>query len=147
MSTIESVSALEILDSRGRPTLLARCALKSGIVAAASVPSGASTGAAEALELQDGDPRRFGGLGCRTAVSRVNHDINHALAGQSFVTQAALDEFLIALDGTPNKARLGANAILSVSLAFCRAQAEEYRWRRWAAGKSRRRAEQRTYPA
>jgi enolase len=125
MSTIESVSAFEILDSRGRPTLLARCALTSGIVAAASVPSGASTGIAEALELRDGDPRRFGGLGCRTAVSHVNHDINGALAGQSFATQQALDAFLIALDGTPNKARLGANAILGVSLAFCRAQAAE----------------------
>lgn len=125
MSTIHSVSALEILDSRGRPTLLARCALKNGIVAAASVPSGASTGSAEALELRDGDPRRFGGLGCRTAVSRVNHDINNALAGKSFANQGALDAFLIALDGTPNKARLGANAILGVSLAFCRAQAAE----------------------
>jgi enolase len=125
MSTIESVSAFEILDSRGRPTLMARCVLRSGVAATASVPSGASTGAAEALELRDGDPRRFGGLGCRMAVSHVNHTINDALAGQSFETQQVLDEFLISLDGTPNKARLGANAILGVSLAFCRAQAAE----------------------
>jgi enolase len=125
MSTIESVSALEILDSRGRPTLLVRCTLKGGTTAAASVPSGASTGSAEALELRDGDPHRFNGLGCLTAVSRVNQDIHHALTGKSFDTQSELDAFLIGLDGTPNKSHLGANAILGVSLAFCRAQAAE----------------------
>ena len=125
MSEIESVTAVEILDSRGRPTLLASCQLADGSRGQASVPSGASTGAAEALELRDGDAKRHGGLGCLKAVSNINHEINRALAGANFAEQPALDSMLIELDGTSNKARLGANAILGVSLAFCRAQAAQ----------------------
>ena len=127
MSEIESVSALEILDSRGRPTLLAFCRLADGAMGQASMPSGASTGAAEALELRDGDPRRYGGLGCLKAVANITGEINDALAGRDFEAQADLDHSLIALDGTENKARLGANAILGLSLAFCRAQAAQRR--------------------
>jgi enolase len=125
MPTIQTLSALEILDSRGRPTVQATCALASGAAATVSVPSGASTGAAEALELRDRDPNRYRGLGCRKAVAHVNVDLNHALSGREFVDQAALDQEMLALDGTPNKARLGANAILAVSLAFARAVAVE----------------------
>ena len=125
MSTIQKLSALEILDSRGRPTVQATCTLASGAVATVSVPSGASTGAAEALELRDRDPKRYRGLGCRQAVAHVNVDLNAALAGKEFADQAALDHEMIALDGTPNKARLGANAILAVSLAFARAVSVE----------------------
>jgi len=125
MSKIESVSAVEILDSRGRPTLLAFCRLADGVTSQASVPAGASTGAAEALELRDGDPKRHDGLGCLKAVDNIKGEINDALAGRHFASQADLDHFLIELDGTANKARLGANAILGVSLAFCRAQASQ----------------------
>ncbi len=117
---VESVNALEILDSRGRPTVLAFVRV-NGREASASVPSGASTGAAEAIELRDGDPQRYAGLGCQKAVAHVKHDIAHALVGRSFTTQAELDELLIELDGTANKSRLGANAILAVSIAFARA--------------------------
>ena len=125
MSEIGSLSAVEILDSRGRPTLLATCQLTDGSMGKASVPSGASTGAAEALELRDGDPKRYGGLGCLRAVENVNHEINRALAGANFADQRELDLALIKQDGTSNKARLGANALLGVSLAFCRAQAAQ----------------------
>ena len=123
MFKIEKLTALEILDSRGRPTVQATCALESGAVATVSVPSGASTGAAEALELRDRDPQRYRGLGCRRAVAHININLNDVLAGQEFADQAALDVAMLALDGTPNKARLGANAILAVSLAFARAVA------------------------
>ncbi|MCC6456722.1 MAG: phosphopyruvate hydratase [Caldilineaceae bacterium] len=125
MSTIRKLTALEILDSRGRPTVQATCTLGSGAVAAVSVPSGASTGAAEALELRDRDPKRYHGLGCRQAVAHVNGELNDALSGEEFAAQSALDGTMLALDGTPNKARLGANAILAVSLAFARAVAVE----------------------
>ncbi|MEP6988278.1 MAG: phosphopyruvate hydratase, partial [Chloroflexota bacterium] len=125
MSRITSLSAIEILDSRGRPTVKAYCTLASGARAEAAVPSGASTGTAEALELRDGDPQRYHGLGCRKAVENVKTVIRDALVGKDFDTQAALDTALIELDGTPNKAKLGANAILAVSLAFARAQANE----------------------
>lgn len=125
MSTISKLSALEILDSRGRPTVQATCELASGAAATVSVPSGASTGAAEAHELRDGDPKRYRGLGCRKAVAHINDGLNRALAGQDFADQAALDERMIALDGTPHKERLGANALLAVSLAFARARAVE----------------------
>ena len=125
MSEIDSASAIEILDSRGRPTLLASCRLSDGSTGQASVPSGASTGAAEALELRDGDPNRYAGLGCLKAVANVNETIHPALSGREFATQADLDRHLIDLDGSPNKSRLGANAILAVSLAFCRAQAAQ----------------------
>src|SRR5215204_3306517 len=111
MPTIHKLSALEILDSRGRPTVQATCLLTSGAFATVSVPSGASTGAAEALELRDRDPKRYRGLGCRKAVANVNVDLNKALAGKEFAYQAALDLEMLALDGTPNKANLGANAI------------------------------------
>ena len=127
MSEINSVAALEILDSRGRPTLLATCRLSDGTIGQASVPSGASTGAAEASELRDRDPQRYGGLGCLRAAANVDHEINSALAGRNFNDQAELDRCLMELDGTPDKARLGANAILGVSLAFCRAQASQRR--------------------
>ncbi len=127
MSEIRSLSALEILDSRGRPTLLAICQLADGAVGRASVPSGASTGAAEALELRDGDRRRHDGLGCLKAVSTIKREINDAVSNRRFDTQADFDQYLIALDGSENKARLGANAILAVSLAFCRAQAAQRR--------------------
>ncbi len=121
---IQKLGALEILDSRGRPTVRAACTLEGGISAAASAPSGASTGAAEALELRDGDMSRYGGLGCRNAVANVNRDIHNAFAGQAFASQAELDAALCALDGTSNKSRLGANAILAVSLAVARAAAQ-----------------------
>jgi len=120
---IERISAAEILDSRGRPTVSAVCRLASGATASASVPSGASTGSAEALELRDGDAKRYRGFGCRRAVANVNREIHEVLSRRSFSDQAALDRALIDLDGVPNKSRLGANAILAVSLAFARASA------------------------
>lgn len=125
MAEIQSVSAIEILDSRGRPTLLAECRLSDGARGRASVPSGASTGRAEALELRDGDPMRHAGLGCLKAVAQVNGEINSALSGRAFSEQFDLDQCLIDLDGSANKSRLGANAILGVSLAFCRAAAKQ----------------------
>ena len=125
MPVIERLTAAEILDSRGRPTVSATCTLAGGVLASASVPSGASTGTAEALELRDGDPKRYGGLGCRKAVAYVSGEIHRALAGRSFADQAELDHALVELDGTPNKSRLGANAILAVSVAFARACAQE----------------------
>ncbi|HOQ84851.1 MAG TPA: phosphopyruvate hydratase [Phycisphaerae bacterium] len=125
MPTIDRLSALEILDSRGRPTVKATCRLASGAVAAASVPSGASTGRAEALELRDSDASRYGGLGCRKAVSHVNEQIHTALSGRNFDTQPELDRALLDLDGTADKSRLGANALLAVSIAFARACATE----------------------
>jgi enolase len=125
VATIERLTALEILDSRGRPTVQACCKLTGDISASASVPSGASTGTAEALELRDGDKRRYRGLGCRQAVHNINHTIHQALAGQEFADQNQLDQTLLALDGTGNKAKLGANAILGVSLAFARACAAQ----------------------
>lgn len=125
MPIIKKLAALEILDSRGRPTVQTTCYLDSGAMAAVSVPSGASTGAAEALELRDGDPNRYRGLGCRKAVQNVNQNLNNSLAGQSFQQQSDLDQAMLDLDGTPNKSRLGANALLSVSLAFARAVAAE----------------------
>jgi enolase len=125
MRVIQRLTAREILDSRGRPTVAAKCDLNGGASGAASVPSGASTGAAEAVELRDGDPTRYGGLGCRRAVGNVVGPIAGALCGKSFETQAHLDAALIALDGTPNKSRLGANALLAVSLAFARARAAD----------------------
>jgi enolase len=125
MPDIRRLFGLEILDSRGRPTVQATCALESGAIGTASVPSGASTGSAEAHELRDGDLTRYHGLGCRQAVANVTTTLNDALRGQPFADQRALDQALIELDGTPNKARLGANALLAVSLAFARAVAAE----------------------
>jgi enolase 1/2/3 len=123
MPAIERLSAAEILDSRGRPTISATCRLTSGATASGSVPSGASTGFAEAVELRDGDPKRYRGLGCRQAVEHINSGIRDALSCQSFSDQAGLDRALIELDGVANKSRLGANAILAVSVAFARASA------------------------
>jgi len=125
MSTIAELKAREVLDSRGRPTVIAACRLGSGASASASVPSGASTGKAESVELRDSDGRRYKGLGCRKAVSNVNAEIAQAVAGRKFEDQVALDAFLLELDGTPNKSRLGGNAILAVSIVFARAQATE----------------------
>lgn len=125
MSVIRSLTAQEILDSRGRPTVAVCCTLESSAAACTSVPSGASTGSAEALELRDGDPKRYRGLGCRRAVANVEGPIAAAVTGVELASQQALDTLLIALDGTPNKSRLGANAILGVSLAFARAVATE----------------------
>jgi enolase len=122
---IVRVTGIEILDSRGRPTVRAFCELEGGTLGIASVPSGASTGAAEALELRDGDRQRYGGLGCRRAVANVGGTINEALSGRFFDSQEDLDGAMNELDGTDNKSSLGANAILAVSLAFARAVASE----------------------
>jgi enolase len=125
MPTIQRLTGREILDSRGRPTVYATCELASGVRGSASVPSGASTGAAEALELRDGDTRRYRGLGCRAAAANLGGEIHGALAGRAFAIQQELDQTLTTLDGTPNKSRLGANALLAASLAFARAAAAE----------------------
>jgi enolase len=127
MSRIKQLTAIEILDSRGRPTIAATCELISGARASASVPAGASTGAAEAHELRDGDPSRFNGFGCRRAVENIRTEINQAFRARDFSGQRELDHSLIELDGTPQKRRLGANAILAVSIAFARAQSHERR--------------------
>jgi len=123
MANIERLTGREILDSRGRPTVLATCVLEGGISASASVPSGASTGTAEAFELRDGDPKRYQGLGCRRAAANIGGELQDALAGHAFNDQAGLDRAMIALDGTPTKSRIGANSILAVSVAFARAHA------------------------
>ena len=125
MTTITHLSGLEILDSRGRPTVQATCSLASGVIGSASAPSGASTGAAEAHELRDGDPARYRGLGCRRAVANIGGELATALIGRTFANQRELDQTMITLDGTTNKGRLGANAILAVSLAYARAVANE----------------------
>lgn len=125
MSSITGLRALEILDSRGRPTVRATCTLASGAQASASVPSGASTGRAEAHELRDGDPRRYGGLGCRAAVANIDGPIQDALRRRAWASQAELDQALVELDGTPDKSRLGSNALLATSLSFVRAVAQE----------------------
>jgi enolase len=123
MSTIRHIRGFEILDSRGNPTVAAEVLLADGGRGFAAAPSGASTGAREALELRDGDARRYLGKGVTKAVSHVNGEIARALTGRSIADQAALDRQMIELDGTPTKARLGANAILAVSLAAARAAA------------------------
>jgi enolase len=127
MPTIKNIRALEILDSRGRPTVLAEITVSAGKAAVtiqASVPSGASTGSAEALELRDGDPKRYGGLGCRKAIDNIASKIAPAIVGKKIDSQEAFDQKLIDLDGTPNKSNLGANAILACSIAFARACAK-----------------------
>jgi enolase len=125
MPKIERLSGREILDSRGRPTVLATCVLDGGIGASASVPSGASTGSAEVFELRDGDPKRYQGLGCRRAAANIGGELQRALGERQFTDQAELDRTMIALDGTATKSRIGANAILAVSVAFARAHARE----------------------
>ena len=125
MSQIVDIRAREILDSRGNPTIEADVILDSGVVGRACAPSGASTGSREALELRDGDKSRYLGKGVRTAVQNVNNDIRNLLVGQSTFEQKSLDEQMITLDATENKAKLGANATLAVSLAAARAAATE----------------------
>ncbi|MGI8606267.1 MAG: phosphopyruvate hydratase [Gaiellaceae bacterium] len=132
-SPIRFVRALEILDSRGNPTIEVEIALESGAVGRAAVPSGASTGAFEAVELRDGDKNVFGGKGVRQAVEHVCGEIAFALANRDPEDQRGIDELLIQLDGTDNKGRLGANAILGCSLAAAKAAAADagaplYRW-------------------
>jgi len=121
--TIESVLAREILDSRGNPTVEAEVSLERGARGRAAVPSGASTGAHEALELRDGDRTRYNGKGVSQAVNHVNNEIAKAIVGMDALDQPAVDQAMLEVDGTPNKSRLGANAILGVSLAVARAAA------------------------
>jgi enolase len=124
LTTIEEVTAHEILDSRGNPTVQVEVLLMGGASGVAAVPSGASTGAHEAVELRDGDKSRYGGKGVLKAVENVNKQISEAIVGLDATDQALLDEVMIELDGTPNKAKLGANAILGVSLAVAKAAAQ-----------------------
>ncbi len=119
---IERRARREILDSRGNPTVEVDVTLEGGAMGRAAVPSGASTGEREALELRDGDKGRYLGKGVTKAVANVNGEIAKAIAGREF-TQRTLDEAMIALDGTPTKSRLGANALLGVSMAALRAEA------------------------
>ena len=123
MSQILDIRAREILDSRGNPTVEADVLLASGTLGRAAVPSGASTGSREAVELRDGDASRYGGKGVRTAVANINGEIRKALIGMDVIEQLAIDNKLIEMDGTPNKSRLGANAMLAVSLAVAKAAA------------------------
>ena len=128
-----TVSAMEVLDSRGRPTVSVRMVLSDGREVCAGVPSGASTGSQEAVELRDGDPVRYGGRGVSQAVSHIQGAVAQALVARAFDTLEQVDAELIALDGTPNKSRLGANAIVGVSMAAARAFAAEsgqplWRW-------------------
>ncbi len=125
MSSIVDVVAREILDSRGNPTIEADVVLDSGASGRAAVPSGASTGSKEAIELRDGDPKRYLGKGVQKAVENVNTEITEAILGLDAAEQSLIDKTLIDLDGTDNKSRLGANAILAVSCAVAKAAAEE----------------------
>jgi enolase len=125
MSRIESVQGLEIVDSRGNPTVEAVVTLSSGATGWACVPSGASTGAREAVELRDGDPARYLGRGVRKAVANINTEILRAVTGRDAADQQGLDQAMCALDGTQNKSRLGANALLAVSLANAKAHAAD----------------------
>jgi enolase len=124
MTAITALLAREILDSRGNPTVEVEVTLEDGAFGRAAVPAGASTGAHEAIELRDGDPHRYGGKGVRKAVDAVRHEIAVAVLGRDAERQVEIDQALIDLDGTPNKARLGANAILGVSLAVAKASAQ-----------------------
>ncbi len=125
MPTIADIHAREILDSRGNPTVEADVILKNGTVGRAAVPSGASTGEREALELRDGDAKRYLGKGVRQAVGNVNGEIKKALVGRDAREQSMIDDVMLKLDGTPTKSRLGANALLAVSLAAARAAAAD----------------------
>src|SRR3954469_10283213 len=124
MTAIIDITAREILDSRGNPTIEVDVTLETGAMGRAAVPSGASTGSHEAIELRDGDKQRYLGKGVLKAVDAVNGEIFDALSGMDAEQQVQLDEIMIGLDGTANKSRLGANAILGVSLAVARAAAE-----------------------
>jgi enolase len=123
MTVIQKIHARQILDSRGNPTLEVDCELDNGKMGRAGVPSGASTGSHEALELRDGDPKIYGGKSVMKAVGNVNTTINDHLKGQPVADHRTIDQLLIDLDGTPNKSTLGANAILGASMAVCRARA------------------------
>jgi enolase len=123
MTGIKKIHAREVLDSRGNPTLEAEVTLDSGAFGHAIVPSGASTGAREAIELRDGDKSRYLGKGVQKAVNNVNGSIAKALIGQDASNQSAIDQVMLDLDGTHNKANLGANALLGVSLATAKAVA------------------------
>src|SRR5690348_8752733 len=125
MSAISDIHGRQILDSRGNPTVEVDVTLESGAVGRAAVPSGASTGAHEAVELRDGDKSKYGGKGVLKAVDAVNGEIFDAISGLEASGQLQIDRTMIDLDGTPNKARLGANAILGVSLAVAKAAAQE----------------------
>jgi enolase 1/2/3 len=125
MSSIVDVVAREILDSRGNPTVEADVLLESGVMGRAAVPSGASTGSREAVELRDGDKQRYAGKGVLKAVEFVNTEISEAIVGLDAMEQAFIDKTLIELDGTENKSRLGANALLAVSMAVAKAAADE----------------------
>lgn len=129
--TFSAISAMEVLDSRGRPTVSVRMALSDGREVSAGVPSGASTGSGEAVELRDADVSRYGGRGVSQAVSHVKGAIAEALTGRAFDSLEQLDAELIRLDGTPNKSRLGANAIVGVSMAAARAFAAESQLPLW----------------
>jgi enolase len=120
---ITAIKARELLDSRGNPTVEAEIHLEAGIIARGISPSGASTGKKEAVELRDGDKSRYQGKGVEIAVSGLNKEVNDTLKGHSFESQEAFDKKLIELDGTENKSRLGANAMLAASIAFARASA------------------------
>ncbi len=124
MSRIENIHAREILDSRGNPTVEVDVMLESGVIGRAQVPSGASTGVREALELRNKGSKRYGGKGVVTAVKNVMDKIAPAVRGMDAADQIALDNIMIKLDGTANKSKLGANAILGVSMAACRAAAK-----------------------
>ena len=126
MTNIADIHAREVLDSRGNPTVEAEVQLASGVVGRAIVPSGASTGEHEAVELRDGDSQRYLGRGVSKAVENVNGEIAEALANLDASDQRAIDQKMMELDGTENKGRLGANAILAVSMAVARAAAAEY---------------------
>ncbi len=123
MASIQHIRGFEILDSRGNPTVAAEVVLSDGAKGFAASPSGASTGAREAIELRDGDPKRYFGKGVIKAVGHVNGELSKALVGRAAEDQAALDRLMIDLDGSPTKSRLGANAILAVSLAAAKAAA------------------------
>jgi len=125
MAAIADIVAREILDSRGNPTVEVDVVLESGAMGRAAVPSGASTGAHEAVELRDGEKNRYGGKGVQNAVIAVTGEIFDAIGGMEATEQVAIDDIMIDLDGTPNKSRLGANAILGVSLALAKAAAED----------------------
>ena len=122
-SMIKAIIGREIIDSRGNPTVEADVILESGVIGRAAVPSGASTGAREAIELRDGDAKRYGGKGVTQAVKHVNNEIREALLGKDAADQADIDNTMLALDGTENKSKLGANALLAVSMACARAAA------------------------
>ena len=125
MTEIVDIRAREVLDSRGNPTVEADVTLESGVVGSACAPSGASTGSREALELRDGDKSRYRGKGVLKAVANINTEIRELLLGKDVTRQAELDQAMIDLDGTENKAKLGANAVLAVSLAAAKAAATE----------------------